>query len=89
MRVPGGSALGDEAAQSLAQLFGPERLFENRPLGEPLVRARLAIASEENEGDGALRQDLRDRMDRLAGEIDVEDGAVEVLRARHVLGPGH
>ena len=66
------------------QLFGLKWLLQGRAAAIGLRQAALAVAGDEHEGQAALGQDIRDRINLLAVEIDVEDGRAEVTIGREL-----
>ena len=65
------------AWRAFFELLGLERLLQRRAVAIGLLQATLAIAGDEDEGQPALGEDVGDRIDRLAVDIDIEDGEVE------------
>src|SRR5215831_12281935 len=66
------------------QRWAIDRLLQNRNAGEAVVDCVGGVAGDEHERDAAAGELLRERIDLLAREIDVEDRshervAVEIL----------
>ena len=60
------------------ELLDLERFLQRRAVAIGLGQAALAIAGDEDEGQAALGQNVGDRKNLLAVEIDVENGGVEI-----------
>ncbi len=63
--------------EAFADLVVAERLLHGRPIAPVPEQALRAVSGREQERAAAGDQALRDRVDRLAGEVDVEDRDVE------------
>src|ERR1051325_824536 len=64
-------------AQTALEVFPCNGLLQNRRIGETAVKTFPAIAGDKGKRHVALGQHLRDRIDRFASKIEIEDRAIE------------
>ena len=75
-------SLRQQLSQRALDLLGLERLLQSGAVAIGFGQTAFAVAADENKRHAALGQDIRHRINLLSGDVDVEDGAMQIGRRR-------
>src|SRR3984893_16534963 len=77
---------GEKRAERPAEIIDLKRLLQGRTAAIGFGESAPAVAGDEYEGHPATSEDVSDREDVLAVEIDVENGEIERAAFCHLGG---